>query len=488
MNKIISTLVAILCFTVNALAQEETAARTVRPALLQDLNINADINIASITIRQRVNSQEAKSSSLSVRTTRAGELAELLGDRVTQIDELHVEGPINAEDFNTMWNATFNGRLKMLDLCNASVENDIIPDYALFHIDEQVDWSTLNITVICLEKLVLPDDILEIGDFAFAYAISLTDVNFPSSLRYIGKSAFTDCIQLTADKLSFGENLEKLDEQAFYQCIGLTGHIHLPESLRWIDYAVFYHCKISGINFPSSLEYLGCMAFAGSRFKTAILPDDCYLCPHGDQFYNNWELIEVHLPDNLEFVPDGVVGDCISLNKVNVPKKAVYIGEFAFDQTKIEEIEIPESVVAIKQDAFQSCNRLQTIVFPSSLSELGDNVFNLCTSLHSIYCKAEEPPICSEGVYGDKNPFSSLNTSLPVYIPIGTRDKYLSAHGWNYFTNFIETDNFPSAGIDDVLTDKMERDPNAYDLYGRRIKTLKPGNIYIQNSKKFIHK
>lgn len=375
----------------------------------------------------------------------------------------------------------------MLDLCNASVENDIIPDYALFHIDEQVDWSTLNITVICLEKLVLPDDILEIGDFAFAYAISLTDVNFPSSLRYIGKSAFTDCIQLTADKLSFGENLEKLDEQAFYQCIGLTGHIHLPESLRWIDYAVFYHCKISGINFPSSLEYLGCMAFAGSRFKTAILPDDCYLCPHGDQFYNNWELIEVHLPDNLEFVPDGVVGDCISLNKVNVPKKAVYIGEFAFDQTKIEEIEIPESVVAIKQDAFQSCNRLQTIVFPSSLSELGDNVFNLCTSLHSIYCKAEEPPICTEGINGS-NPFNSLNTSIPVYIPINTRDKYHSAHGWNYFTNFIETDNFPSAGIDDVLTDKMERAPNVYDLYGRRVKTLKSGNIYIQNSKKFIHK
>lgn len=488
MKKIISALIAILFLTVNALAQEDAMLRTVRPALLQDLDVNTDINYAPVAMRQRVKSQEAESSSISVKTTHAGELAELLGDRVTQIDELHIEGPINAEDFNTMWYSTFNGQLKVLDLGNASVENGIIPDYALFHVDEQVDWGTLNVTTIWLEKLVLPDNITEISDFAFAYAISLTDINFPLSLRYIGKSAFTDCILLSADKLRFGEQLEKLDAQAFYQCKGLTGSIRLPESLKWIDQAAFYFCKITKINIPKSLEYLGCDAFHGSRFKTAILPDDCYLCPHGGQFYNNWELTEVHLPDNLEFVPESVVQCCISLTEVNVPEKAVVIGEFAFDQTKIEEIEIPESVVAIKQDAFQSCHELHTIVLPSSLYELGDNVFNLCSSLQSLYCKAENPPICTEGVYGDKNPFSSLSTTLPVYIPIGSLDKYLSAPGWNYFTNFIETDNFPSAGIDDVLIDQIKQDTNVYDLYGRKVDNLVPGNIYIQHGKKFICK
>ncbi len=488
MNKIISAIMALLCITFNVYAHEETAPRTVCPALLQGLDINGDKNIAPITMRQRIKSQEAESSSISVTTTRAGELDELLGDKVTQISELSVAGPINAEDFNTMWNSTFHGHLKVIDLGNASVENGIIPDHALFHIDEQMDWSTLTVTTIWLEKLVLPDNITEIGDFAFAYAISLTDVNFPSALRYIGKSAFTDCILLTSDKLQFGEQLEKLDAQAFYQCKGLIGSIRLPESLKWIDQAAFYVCKITKINIPKSLEYLGCDAFHGSRFTTAILPDDCYLCPHGGQFYNNWELTEVHLPNNMEFVPESVVQCCISLNKVNVPAKAVVIGEFAFDQTKIEEIEIPESVVAIKQDAFQSCHKLHTIVLPSSLSELGDNVFNLCSSLRSIYCKGEEPPICTEGIYGDKNPFSSLNTSLPVYIPIGTRDKYLSAPGWSYFTNFIETDDFPSAGIDDVLTDKQKQDTNVYDLYGRRVEILVLGNIYIQHGRKFICK
>lgn len=491
MNRIISacaTLIAILCFTVNVLAQEETADRALRPALFQDRNINADINNASIIMRQRVKSQEAESSSISVKTTRAGELAELLDDKAIQIDELYVEGPVNAEDFNTMWNSTFNGRLKVLDLGKASVENGVIPEYALFHIDEQVDWSTLNVYTIWLENLVLPENITEIGDFAFAYATSLTEVNFPSSLRIIGKSAFTDCIRLTADKLQFGEYLEKLEEQAFYQCAGLTGAIHLPESLKWIDSAVFYHCKITEINIPKSLEYLGCNAFNGSRFKAAILPDDCYLCPHGGQFYNNWELTEVHLPDNLTFVPQDIFSYCIALTTVNTPPDATEIGSFAFNGTAIESIEIPHTVEAIRECAFQDCHKLKTIVLPSSMSEIGDNVFNLCYALENIYCMAEEPPICTEGTTGGANPFSSLSILLPVYVPIGTRDKYLSATGWDYFTNFIETDNFPSAGIDDILTNPIGQSNNVYDLYGRKVEILVPGNIYIRSGRKFIPK
>ena len=488
MKKIISTLTAILFLTANALAQEGSGYRTVQPALLQDLNINADINYAPVAMRQRIKSQEAESSSISVKTTHAGELAELLGDRVTKIDELHIAGPINAEDFNTMWNSTFNGHLKVLDLGNASVENGIIPDHALFHIDEQMDWSTLTVTTIELEKLVLPDNITEISDFAFAYAISLTEVNFPSSLRYIGKAAFTDCILLTADKLQFGEYLEKIGVQTFFQCAGLTGPIHLPESLQWIDSGAFYRCRITEINIPKSLEYLGGDAFLGSRFKTAILPDDCYLSPQGGQFYNNWELVEAHLPDNLTFVPQDVFCYCNALTTVNIPSKATEIGEFAFNNTAIESLEIPHSIEVIRDDAFQGCQKLTTIVLPPNLSVVGNNVFNQCYALKNIYCMATEPPTCTEGTTGGANPFTSLSTTLPIYIPIGSLDKYLSTPGWNYFTNFIETDNFPSAGLEDVLSEQMEQDTNVYDLYGRKANILVPGNIYIQHGKKFICK
>ncbi len=46
---------------------------------------------------------------------------------------------MNDDDFSTLWESSFNGRLKIINLENATVENGIIPEEALFHKDEQVN-------------------------------------------------------------------------------------------------------------------------------------------------------------------------------------------------------------------------------------------------------------------------------------------------------------------------------------------------------------
>ena len=422
--------------------------------------------------------------------TESGTLSTVLGDRIYEIESISVEGPMNNADFNTLWESSFNGQLKIIDLEHAVIEGGKIPDHALFHIDAQMDWSTLTVTTIPLEKIVFPDAVTEIGEFAVAYAISLNEVKLPKALQKIDKSAFTDCISLTAEQLVFPVSLEVIDEQAFYQCRGLTGKITLPESLKAISCAAFYSCKISEINFPQSLEYLGCMAFAGSAFKTAILSDNCSLCNQGGQFYNNWELAEAHLPDNSILVPESVFSGCISLTKVNVPSHAVTIGEFAFDQVKMSTIDFPETLESIGQNSFQSCNKLTTIVLPASLKSIGDRAFALCGSLTSIWCKAPVPPVYipAQGYESDRTPFTSVNPAIPVYIPVGTKQLYITAPGWDYMTNFIETDDFPSAGIDCGTKDNKVQDNALYDLFGRKVESLTSGNIYIRNGKKPILK
>lgn len=420
----------------------------------------------------------------------SGTLASVIGESIYEIESISVEGPMNEDDFNTLWESSFNGRLKIIDLENAVIENGKIPDYALFHIDTQIDWDTGIITTIPLEKIVFPDNVTEIGKFAVAYAISLNEIKFPETLQTIGKAAFTDCISLTAEQLTFPESLRVIGNQAFYQCFGLTGKITLPESLQAIICGAFYRCKISEINFPQSLEYLGCMAFAGSAFKKAILPDNCSLCYQGGQFYNNWELTEAHLPDKSTLVPDDIFSGCFSLKKVNIPYMAITIGEFAFNQVKMSNIDFPETLESIGQDAFQSCNKLTTVVLPASLKSLGDRAFALCGSLTSIWSKATVPPeyIPAQGYESDRTPFTSVNPSTPVYIPVGTKQQYITAPGWDYMTNFIETNDFPSAGINCVTIDVKAQDNNTYDLFGRKVETLIPGNIYIRDGKKFINK
>lgn len=421
--------------------------------------------------------------------TESGTLSDILGDRIYQIESISVEGPMNDEDFNTLWESSFNGKLKIIDLEHAVIKDGKIPDEALFHIDAQIDLDTFIITTIPLEKIVFPDDVTEIGEFAVAYAISLNDIKFPNNLRKIDKSAFTDCIALTAQQLVLPESLEVIGGQAFYQCSGLTGEIKLPESLKAIGCSAFYRCKISEINFPHSLEYLGCMAFYGSAFKKAILPDNCSLCNQGAQFYNNWELAEAHLPDNSSFVPEDIFSGCISLTEVNIPSHAVNIGEFAFDMVKMSHIDFPETLESIAQNAFQSCNKLTTIVLPSSLKRIAYRAFALCGSLTSIWCKSAVPPVYvpAQGYESDDGtPFTGVKPATPVYIPIGTKQQYMTAPGWDYLTNFIETDDFPSSGIDSVAIDGKEEDNTNYDLLGRPVNSPTPGNIYIRNGKKCI--
>lgn len=422
--------------------------------------------------------------------TESGTLASLLGERIYEISSISVEGPMNDADFNTLWESSFNGKLKIIDLEHAEIEGGKIPDRALFHIDTQMNWDTWVVTTIPLEKIVFPDNVTEIGEFAVAYAISLNEVKLPNTLRKINTAAFTDCISLTAEQLVFPESLEVIDEQAFYQCIGLTGKITLPKSLKAIVCSAFYRCKISEINFPQSLEYLGCMAFAGSALKKVILPDNCSLCYQGGQFYNNWELTEAHLPDNSILVPDDVFSGCFSLKEVNIPSHAITIGQFAFDQVKMSTINFPETLKSIGQDAFQSCNELSTIVLPASLKSLGDRAFASCGSLTSIWCMATVPPVYvpAQGYESDRTPFSSVNPSTPVYIPVGTKQQYMTAPGWDYMTNFIETDDFPSASIDYVTIERKEQDNNLYDLFGRKVCAPQKGNIYIQSGKKILIK
>lgn len=156
----------------------------------------------------------------------------------------------------------------------------------------------------------------------------------------------------------------------------------------------------------------------------------------------------------------------------------------------MSDIDFPETLESIEQDAFQSCNKLTAVVLPSSLKSLGDRAFALCGSLQRIYCKATVPPACipASGYESDGTPFTSVNPSIPVYIPIGTKQQYVTAPGWDYMTNFIETDDFPAAGIESVATDRNEQDGITYDLFGRKVKKLYPGNIYIRNGKKLLIK
>lgn len=69
-------------------------------------------------------------------TSHGGDLAKLLGDNIYKVDSLVVRGTVDDVDFHTLWDASFNGKLSVINMENAEVKNGIIPEDAFWHSEQ----------------------------------------------------------------------------------------------------------------------------------------------------------------------------------------------------------------------------------------------------------------------------------------------------------------------------------------------------------------
>ena len=96
-----------------------------------------------------------------------------------------------------------------------------------------------------IDSIIFPASLEVIEDIAFN-SCSLREVRFPEQVRYIGNSAFEDCVSLYNVEFEY-DLIEYIGDRAFYNCISLPD----PNS-------------IYSIEIPRSVKYIGRDAFARS--------------------------------------------------------------------------------------------------------------------------------------------------------------------------------------------------------------------------------
>ena len=402
--------------------------------------------------------------------SRYGELEQVLGEKWDKIDSLIVHGPINEADFTTMWKCSFEGKLTVLNLEHAQIENNKIPTRALFKVDRQViddPRAYQGVVYLPIRHLILPEGIQEIGDFAFS-RMRLEQVNLPKSLRKLGRSCFSSCHWLNTDPLIIPEGITSIPPQCFINCQCFKKLV-LPSTLKTIEGAAFYNTRVEEANFPEGLEYIKGLAFEGSDLKKAILPSTLKdlseftfsMCP---------KLQEIKIPEGVTKIPLGFASWCHLLEEVNIPKSVTVIEVDAFgSDVKLKPIDLPEGLKRIEQDALWYC-AIDSIVFPASLEYLGGGSCANWKYIKKIYSLAPNPPYCAEDrANPSKGPFHGYTPNdIPLYVPIGSGEKYRQAFGWNYFTNIIETDKFPTG----IVSPKMDNN--------------EPCKVYEKDGKLFI--
>ncbi len=278
-------------------------------------------------------------------------------------------------------------------------------------------------------ELTLPAT-YDIGDLAFYGCSGLTSIVIPDDMESIGDYAFCDCTSLTS--IEMPDYVFSIGEGAFYGCSGLT-KIEIPSSVESIGNVAFCGCTgLTSIEIPNSVESIGVLAFEGC---TGTLIINCDI--------EDYE------------VTGGV------------------IGPFWSDGAQFSEVILGEEVNKVGQYAFSGVHSMKSLTIGSNVNDIGSYAFDGCTGLTSIYCNAINPPACSFGVF-------DMNTqkNCTLYVPSGSVDAYKAANVWKDFVNIQDI----STGIGQIETEA----PSAktfIDLTGRKVITLRHGQVYLQDGK-----
>lgn len=385
-----------------------------------------------------------------VTVTEPGTLAQEIGKVVPAAISsfgLSVKGPINENDFETLC-ILGEGKLWVLNLTDAQIEDNILPDYAFATILES---DGLRYWTPRIKKIILPEGLSEIGEGAFKDYFSLEEVVLPSSLTKIGDYAFAGCTALTEIKLP--ESLETIDVASFSDCTSLQ-KVVLPSSLKKIRRYAFDRSGLQSIDFPNGLKEIGKNAFSNTKIEKIEIPESCIYLREA-AFENDSLLKEAIVPPSVKKIPVACFRNCVSIEKFEIAEGITLVDAFAFENcTSLKELKLAESVKFYNQKAFYN-HAMEELRLPEYFygRMVGIKAFYGAKPLTKIYSESRITPYFNYfDVYDSECPLG-LNTSsrdLPIYVPVGTAKDYRVMLGWKFFTNFIETEDFPTSGVAEV--------------------------------------
>lgn len=214
----------------------------------------------------------------------------------------------------------------------------------------------------------IPNNVKNIGNYAFYASYKLTEISLPDSVMQIGDKSFYACINLTS--INLPTKLEHIGVNAFGNC-GNLGNISIPNSVEYIGDKAFENCKsFTEITIPYSVKCLGPGVFDSCFSLKSIIVDK------ENNNYSNDELGVLFNKNKTELIQYPLGNE---LKKYVIPEKVVVVCEGAFSNAyNLTEIVIVSGITTISRRAFSGCSALATVSLPDTVAQIGAMAFYSC--------------------------------------------------------------------------------------------------------------
>ncbi len=231
-----------------------------------------------------------------------------------------------------------------------------------------------------------------IGDVFASYSGDADSVEVPAGVEKIGDRAFYRNGKLNS--VTMPSSVTDIGEFAFAR--SAVSSVGLPNGLQNIDYAAFYNCpNLSNITVPGSVSHIALGAFSGTPFLEGwksggegdylVVGDGVLLSYKGNDS-------KVTIPEGVRHIAAGAFAKNPRLEVVVIPGDVQDIGEEAFaDCNNLKELVMGEGIRNIEDRAFKNSD-LNVVSIPSTVEGIGLSAFDNGGKLKTVIFKGDNAP------------------------------------------------------------------------------------------------
>ena len=405
-----------------------------------------------------------------------------------------------------------------------------------------------NELVAGCKATVVPNSVTAICAGAFYLISSVTEINLPEGLTRIDATAFSQCritkITIPSSLTSVAASaFEWCPLESITVADGNTMYDSRNDCNAVIETAT-NTLVLGGTTtvIPNEVEVIGDYAFHGRYTEGISLPEGVTTIGKSALAYNNMQSFV--LPNSVTTLGAGAFYCCSRLSSIIIPEGVKIIDSSTFGFCKsLVTIDIPNSVTNIGRSAFYYCSNLKSATLGYRVQELADDAFSSCPAVETLNANSPVPPTCTS------SSLSNLNKETCVlYVPEGSLDAYKEADIWKEFAHIEVNPNAPTPYYDvtyvvdgevvktdvvaygetitlledptkeglyfsgwsgypedmimpahditvtgtfsttslAIINTSHASDKKTYDMFGREVKTMQGGQLYLRGGKKLL--
>ncbi len=243
-------------------------------------------------------------------------------------------------------------------------------------------------------------DTLSLADNAFANIVRLMSIELPAALDNVNLNAFSGCSNLR--EFSVDENNANYSAKngVLYNKTGTALLYYTKDAATDATFSSIFdgvteiganafegNATLTTITIPKTVTvvgesaFMGCTALTSVAFETGRTEELTFAA---SVFKNCISLNEVALPEMTANISASMFENAEALTAVTMQAGVTEIGASAFANTRLETLDMADSIVSIGANVFSGCSALTSVTLSEGLTVLPASLFAGCSNLSSV--------------------------------------------------------------------------------------------------------